>query len=141
MLYTMIELIGPVEALSVQARTNAAPVDIADTVSVGLKFQGGATGTLTAIGVTQAYERLHVFGTAGWGEIRNRTRFEFNPVEGDAQVSEHEIGPVLLRQIDAFADAIAGDAPYPVSPDVAVNSAACFEAMHKAAASGGWETV
>jgi len=47
----------------------------------------------------------------------------------------------LLRQIDAFADAIAGDAPYPVSPDVAVNSAACFEAMHKAAASGGWETV
>ncbi|MEK9683562.1 MAG: Gfo/Idh/MocA family oxidoreductase [Rhodospirillaceae bacterium] len=141
MLYTMIELIGPVAALSVKSRTNAAPVNIADTVSVGLEFSSGATGTLTAIGVTQAFERLHIFGTKGWAEIRGRTRFEFNPVDGEAVVEKLATGSLLLRQVEAFADAIEGGMSFPVSLDLAVNSAACFEAMHLANKSGTWERV
>ena len=139
MLYLMIELIGPVKALSVQGRRNAASVEIADTVSISLKFENEALGTLTAIGVTPSFERLHFFGTKGWAEIRDRSHFEFKSIDGRSSSLQLEVDQLLLRQLDAFADAIEGKRPFPVPLDVAVNSAACFDAMQRSYANAQWE--
>jgi predicted dehydrogenase len=129
MLYTMIGLMGPVEELTAQALHLAAPVDIADTTAVTMRFAGGASGVLTAIGVTPRYERLHVFGTEGWVEIRQGNRFEFMPSKGDGDVIEFPAFDMLKAQLEAFAAAARGKTPYPVSPEDAVAGVAALEAM------------
>ena len=141
MLYTMIELLGPVETVSVQANHVAAPVNISDTAAVSLRFASGATGGLTAIGVTPIFQRLHVFGTEGWAEIRNGRRLEFSPLKGESTVSDFPPADLLRCQLESFAAAILGDKPYPVSPEDAVAGVAALEAMMRSAANGAVERV
>ena len=136
MLYTMIELLGPVECLSVQARHLAAPVEFLDTASVSLGFASGATGSLTAIGVTPSFERLHIFGTEGWAEIRGGDRFELRPRTGDPSVVEFPKADLLKHQLESFAAAINGESPYPVTPENAVAGVAVLEALTRSAESG-----
>lgn len=136
MLYTMIELMGPVETVSSQALHLAASADIADTTAVTLRFAGGASGALTAIGVTPRYERLHIFGTDGWVEIRQGRRFEFAPLKGEGEVIEFPASNLLKAQLEAFAAAAQGEAPYPVTPADAVAGVAVLEAMGQSADSG-----
>lgn len=136
MLYTMIELLGPVETLSVRAEHLAAPVNISDTAVVSMRFECGATGSLTAIGVTPTFQRLHLFGTKGWAEIRNGSRFEFCPLKGERSVTDFPQADLLKMQLEAFSDAVAGKAPYPVSPDDAVAGVAVLEAMTRSAEGG-----
>lgn len=141
MLYTMIELLGPVESLSVQARHLAAPVTFYDTAAVSMGFANGATGSLTAIGVTPRFERLHLFGTEGWAEIRNGSQLEFCPLKGERSVTDFPAADLLKMQLESFAAAISGEKAYPVSPDDAVAGVAALEAMTRSAASGGIEKV
>lgn len=141
MLYTMIELLGPVESLSVQARHLAAPVTFYDTAAVSMGFANGATGSLTAIGVTPRFERLHLFGTEGWAEIRNGSQLEFCPLKGERSVTDFPAVDLLKMQLESFAAAISGEKAYPVSPDDAVAGVAALEAMTRSAASGGIEKV
>ncbi len=136
MLYTMIELIGPVTEVSVQADRHVIEPELADTVSVRLRFASGAGGHLAAIGVTGEFNRLHLFGTEGWAEIRDYTRFEFRPVKGEAEVSEHTTQGALRRELECFAAAAEGKAEFPVTPDDAVNGVAAMEAMAASAKSG-----
>lgn len=141
MLYMMIELMGPVETLSVQASRMAAPVDISDTASVSMTFASGASGSLTAIGVTPVFQRLHLFGTDGWAEIRNNRRFEYVPIKGEGEVIEFPVFDALNAQLERFAAAIAGERVFPVSPEQAVAGVAALEAMGRSAKSGQKEAV
>ena len=143
MLYTMIELVGPVETLFVQAAHLAAPIKIkmSDTASVLMRFASGASGSLTAIGVTPIFQRLHLFGTEGWVEIRNNRRFEFCPLKGEGTVINYPAFDALRCQLESFAKAITGEAAYPVSPEDAVAGVAALEAMGRSALSGRLETV
>jgi predicted dehydrogenase len=141
MLYTMIELIGPVESLFVRAAHVAAPVDVSDTAAVSMRFASGASGSLTAIGVTPIYQRLHLFGTEGWAEIRNNRRFEFRPLKGEGRVIEFPAFDALKCQLERFAAAITGETAFPVSPEDAVAGVAALEAMGRSALSGAMETV
>ena len=136
MLYAMIELIGPVEELHAQGLRQVIEVDIADTAAVMLRFAGGASGLLTAIGVTPDFQRLHLFGTDGWAEIRDNRRFEFKPIKGDSTVIDFPAFDALKCQLETFAAAVAGETAFPVTPDHAVAGVAALEAMAKSAASG-----
>ncbi len=136
MLYTMIELMGPVTEVSVQADRHVLETELADTVSVRLGFASGASGHLAAIGVTGEFNRLHLFGSDGWAEIHDYTIFEFRPVKGDGEVSEHTQQGALRRELETFAAAATGQAEFPVTPDDAVNGVAALEAMGASAKSG-----
>jgi predicted dehydrogenase len=140
MLYTMIELMGPVAEVSVQALRQVIEVDIADTASVMLRFAGGASGLLTAIGVTPDFNRLHLFGSHGWAEIRGNTHFEFKPQDGDGVVTDYPKFDALKCELESFA-AAAGEAAYPVSPQDAIHGVATLEAMFKSGANGKPVTV
>jgi len=141
MLYTMIELVGPVANLSVQAANLAAPVEMSDTVTVSMRFASGASGGLTALGVTPVFQRLHLFGTEGWAEIRNNRRFEFRPLKGEGAVIDFPAFDALKCQLESFAAAVTGEAPFPVSAEDAVAGVAALEAMGRSAKSGRMETV
>ncbi len=136
MLYMMIELMGPVEALHATGLHLATDLDVADTSSVMLRFTGGGSGLLTAIGITPEFARLHFFGTEGWMEMRGASRLEIKPREGEATVMEFPVFDALRAQLEVFAAAAAGQAAYPVSPDQAIARVAAVEAMAKSARSG-----
>ena len=141
MLYTMIELMGPVAEVAVQELRQVIELDIADTASVMLRFAGGASGLLTVIGVTPDFNRLHLFGSAGWAEIRGNTHFELKPQDGDGVVTDYPKFDALKCELESFAAAAAGEAVYPVSPSDAVHGVAALEAMFKSGASGKPVTV
>ena len=137
MLYMMVELIGPVEELTAHGARLATDLDVCDTSTVSLRFATGASGLLTAIGVTPAFARLHFFGTAGWAEIRGATRFEFAPLEGEKEVIDFPAFDTLRCQLESFAAAARGETGFHVSPRTAIDSVAAVEAMARSAESGG----
>lgn len=137
MLYMMIELIGPVAELTASGAHLATDLDVCDTASVTMRFAGGVSGQLSAIGVTPAFARLHFFGTAGWAEIRGASRFEFAPLEGEREVIDFPPFDTLKSQLESFAAAARGEAEFHVSPQNAIDGVAAVEAMARSAESGG----
>jgi predicted dehydrogenase len=141
-LYLMVELLGPVAEVYVAATTQVAKhIPLADVTAVLLKFRNGQTGTLQANGVTPELTRLHVFGTEGWAEIREQDYFLFKGRKGGPQVMEIAEIDAERAEMEAFADAVTGAAPFPYSVESAVNAVAVLEAMAKSAKSGRPEKV
>jgi predicted dehydrogenase len=62
-------------------------------------------------------------------------------LKGEGTVTEFPAFDALKRQLESFAAAITGDAPFPVSPDDAMAGVAALEAMGRSAQSGRIETV
>ncbi len=136
MLYTMIELLGPVKEVYAQGLRLKAEIELADTSSVLLRFKSGQSGIFAAIGVTAPFTRLHLFGTEGWAEIRGSSEFEFSSLKGDSEVKKFPSFDTERAELEAFAAAAAGGAPFPVSPAEAVQGVAALEAMAHSAREG-----
>jgi predicted dehydrogenase len=142
MIYLMIELLGPVAEVTVAAtRQVAKEVPLADVTAVLLRFKSGQTGLLSAIGVTAELSRLHVFGSEGWAEMRGLTEFTRQGLTGAPQRLDLPTIDAQRVEMEAFADAVAGIAPFPVPVADAVHSAAVLEAMARSAASGRPEAL
>lgn len=137
MLYPMIELIGPVTELHARGAHLATDLSVPDTASVDFRLANGASGLLTAIGVTPEYARLQFFGTDGWAEIRGASRFEFKPRDGEAEVIDFPPFDTLKSQLERFAAAARGEQDFPVSPEQAIAGVAAVEAMGLSAERGG----
>lgn len=137
MMYMMIELIGPVAALSVDATTQVVKHDFSDTASVTLRFAGGETGTLTAIGVAPNFNRLHFYGDKGWAEVRGTERLEFQPLGGELVVEQFDSVDMCRKQLELFAAAAQGKADWPVPPADGINGVAALEAMLESSRAGG----
>ncbi len=140
MMYMMIELMGPLSALSVDATTQVVVHDFSDCASVTLRFADGATGTLTAIGVAPSFNRLHLYGEKGWAEMRGTDRLEFQPLGGDLVVEQFDAVDMCRQQLELFADAAEGRAAWPVTPADGINGVAALEAMLKSYRADG-ETI
>lgn len=136
MLYGLIETLGPVAEVHALAATRLSVAPIADTTAVLLRFCNGASGLLTAIGTTAEDYRLQVFGTKGWIELRGLDDFTFKPTEGEIERIAYPKFDAEFAELEAFAKAVAGEAPFPFTAANAVHSAAVLEAMDKSAKSG-----
>ena len=129
MFYTMIELLGPVSEVEVHGLHQATEFETPDTVTARLRFAGGPSGSLTTIGVTGDFHRLHMFGTRGWAEIRGAAGFQFSPVDGEGESVNLPPGEVLRRMQEAFAAAATGGAPFPFTPEASIAGCAVLEAL------------
>ena len=136
-LYLMIVLLGPISGVHAAATTQIAThIPLADVTAVLLKFKGGQTGTLQANGVTPELTRLHVFGSQGWAEMREQTEFAYKGLKGEPQHVELTEIDAERAEMEAFADAVTGAAPFPYTVENAVHAIAVLEAMAKSAKSG-----
>lgn len=137
MMYMMIELMGPVSDLSVDATTQIVPHDFSDVATVTLRFANGTTGTLTAIGVAPNYNRLHVYGDKGWAEVRGTEHIEFQPTDGDSVAETFDAMDMCRAQLETFAAAARGETDWPVPPADGINGVAALEAMLRSSQSDG----
>ncbi len=133
MLYLTIEALGAVSQVHALSRFDVTDNGLADSTAVLMRMQNGSSAFLTAIGATPNYHRFQVFGTKGWAELRGSNSFRLQTTDGrsvDENLPEAE--PELL-EVEAFADAITGRAPFPVAQDEAVHAVAVLEAIAQSA--------
>ncbi len=140
MLDCFINLFGPVRRVTAQLLTWQAPPDALDSLSVLLEFRNGMSGTLATVRVTPVTWRLHVFGTAGNAENYDQTELALRLTGKPVERSSLPEVDTLRLELEAFADAVEGRAPYPIPYDQMIDTVAAFEAITRSVASGGRTT-
>lgn len=143
-----IALFGPVSTVQALTANRVLDWETGDVVTVQLKFKAGMTATLSAILYTPHFIRLHVFGSDAWVEVRNDTHPDTPGGVAELVVSRtnqaHEVErydwtDTVVENLEAFADAIAGSAPYPYTHEELVHNIEVLEAITQSAENG--ETI
>ena len=143
----LIHLFGAIDEVYAKSLRRAVSYAADDTTSVMFGLANGMSASLVCSLVTTVSYRLAVFGTKGMGELRTpNLDFHFTPTPSSPPTGRHAALPpeiiehrgfnALLAELEAFAGAIAGGAPYPIPPDQILHGVAVFEAIVRSAASG-----
>jgi predicted dehydrogenase len=133
---SFVRMAGPVRRLHAQLLSHKSAPDPQDTLSVLLEFESGVSGMLGAVRSTPAFWRVHVFGRDGSAEALGRTELVVRKGGRDPERRLFEPVDSVRANLEAFADAAAGHAPYPISPREIVDVVAAFEAIVKSVAAG-----
>jgi len=118
-----------------------------DTLAIMVSFRNGGHALISAILATPFDGRFAVYGSKGWVEVRDKTHPErptgwtFTKVvrgtDGGPETREtraYEPAPNVLANLEAFADAAEGRAPYPVPQSQMIANISALEAIFKSAA-------
>lgn len=131
-----VNLLGPIARVRTQlTRWKPAPGAL-DSLSVLLEFRNGMSGTLAMVRATPTVWRLHIFGTEANIENHDETEIVLR-AGGKPERRSLPAVDTLRLELDAFADAVAGRAPYPIPTDQMIATVAAFEAITRSVATGG----
>ncbi|HET7596831.1 MAG TPA: Gfo/Idh/MocA family oxidoreductase, partial [Burkholderiales bacterium] len=122
-------LAGPAREVTAQFVSTKPSPDPLDTVSALFEFENGMTGTLGAVRATPIYWRVHVFGDAGSAEALGETELVLRLKGRQTETRRYETIDSIRAELEAFADAAAGRAPYPITPEEMIITVATFEAV------------
>ncbi len=140
-----IAILGPCERLWARLATLGSDFANGDTLGIMMGFPGGANAMISAVLATPFEGRFTVYGSKGWVEIRDRTHPE-NPtgwditttLRGQVQTRRFaEPAPSVRLNLEAFAQAVRGFAPYPVAPQEMLANVAALEAIMSSVRQGG----
>ncbi len=132
----MIHLCGEVESAFARSDRREVRIDTDDTTSALFRFRSGITGYLSTLMATGEFLRLHAFGSQGWLEMRGENSLTLSDLDRVVWTKEFEPAQTLKAELEAFADAVSGGAPFPVAPAEAIHGIAVLEAILKSATSG-----
>ena len=122
-------LAGPTAEVNAQFVATQTGHNPLDTISVLFKFTNGVSGFLGAVRPSPFYWRVQVFGDKGSAEAVGETECITRLSGGKTKRTELPKVDSLLLEIEHFADAVSGKAPYPITPDEIVNTIGAFEAI------------
>jgi predicted dehydrogenase len=113
-------------------------------LAVQLKFESGMTGSLSTILVTPMFVRMHVFGSDAWMEARSNvhpgqpgiTRLTTSRTGERPVVDELDYIDSVAANLEAFAAAVSGTAPYPITTAEKLGNIAVMEAIIESAQTG-----
>jgi predicted dehydrogenase len=123
----MVGIAGPVKRVKAQLIERKPPPAPHDTAAALLEFESGVSGLLATVRATPLYWRVHAFGTRGNAEVLGETeivlRLSGRPPE------RRQLAPAdsLRAELEAFADAAQGRAPFPVATAQMLDTVAAFE--------------
>ena len=127
---------GPVARVQAQFVATRRGHDPRDTISVLFRFANGVSGFLGAVRPSPVYWRVHAFGDEGSVEALGETQVVIRTKGGKTEVREFEKVDSLLAEFDAFADAVDGRAPYPITPQEMIDTIAAFQGVTDAIETG-----
>jgi predicted dehydrogenase len=144
-----VSLLGPAERASTGLRRLGSDLANGDTLGALVTFRSGANLLLSAILATPFAGRFAVYGNRGWAEVRDKAHPEAPEGwvvttcrrGGTPVVADYPAVPAVRANLEAFADAAEGRAPYPVPQAEMIATIAALEAIVRAAASGKVEPV
>ncbi len=140
-----ISYFGPVQTVQAMTAKRVLEWETGDVVTVQLKFAAGMTATLSAILYTPHFIRLHVFGSHASVEVRNDTHPDTPGGVAELVLSRTGQPPeatrfdwtdTVVENLEAFADAIDGVAPYPYTHEQMVQNIQVLEAIAESAETG-----
>lgn len=137
-----ISLFGQPDRVLASVECHGDVVKNGDTLTAQVKFENGRTASLNAFTHTPFFSRLAIFGANGWVEIRDKAHvqapegwfFTTCYTDGKAETVEYEVATPVLSNLECFADAVAGKAEYPNTPEQIVRNVSLLEAIVKSAA-------
>jgi predicted dehydrogenase len=144
-----VKLLGPATEVLVTCEQRASRLPSGDTLSAYVRFAGGGTGYISASLAMPFVSRFAVYGTRGWVEIRDKAHVEapagwvVTRAMQNGQITVEEVRPAepVLANLDAFARAVTGEAPYPITGAEMIANIALLEAIVAGAKSRRLETV
>ncbi|MBT3553157.1 MAG: Gfo/Idh/MocA family oxidoreductase [Rhodospirillaceae bacterium] len=140
---------GDIETVYALTGNWAANFQSGDLLSVQLRFKDGATGYINSILSSPLFSYFRVFGTKGWVQVSDSAHPSEAGVstmticrgEGDLETREFQSIDTVRANLEAFAMAAAGGAPYPFSGPELTGNIAVFEAICASVNSGAPEPV
>lgn len=120
-------------ARSVHARLAARPssADPRDALSVIIEFAGGGSGVLCGVRSTPQLWRVHVFGRDGSAEALEDVDVVLRRHNQEPRRIAFERVDALRLELEAFARAVGGGAPFPVTPQQMLDGVEATEAVVK----------
>jgi predicted dehydrogenase len=129
LLDAFVGLGGPVAEVKAQVMSFRSGPDPRDAASVMFRFANGLSGYFGLVRASPFYWRVHVFGDEGSAEAIGEAEVIVRTRGGKVERREFPKVDSILAEFDAFADAVAGHNPYPITPAEMVNTIAAFEAI------------
>lgn len=152
MLDLSIAVFGAAERVFASVRQLGSGLRNGDTLAALVSFKRGGHALLSAILATPFDGRFAVYCSQGWVEVRDKAHPEApegwvlttsrQHVDGGrANHTEYPAASGVRANLEAFADAALGRAPYPVPQEQMVANISALEAIFKSARSGAIEAV
>tara|TARA_R110002126_G_scaffold77494_2_gene193137 strand:- start:242 stop:1240 length:999 start_codon:yes stop_codon:yes gene_type:complete len=137
-----ISLFGQPDRVLASVECHGDIVMNGDTLTAQVKFENGRTASLNAFTHTPFFSRLAIFGSEGWVEVRDKAHVQAPEgwyfttcfTNGKPETVEYEVATPVLSNLECFADAVAGAATYPNTPEQIVRNVSLLEAIVKSAA-------
>jgi len=133
----LIAMAGPVRRVQGLLLSHKPPPDPLDSLSVLLEFASGISGALAAVRSTPNYLRVHAFGRHASAEALGHAELVLRRSAAEPQRLNFPPLDSVRADLEAFADAVAGRAPYPIPTSQILGTVAAFEAIAEAVKSGG----
>ena len=144
-----VGLLGPAQHVYARVRQLGSRLTNGDTLGIMVTHKSGANSLISAILATPFDGRFALYGNKGWAEVRDKAHPEApegwtltRTMRGkDKQVQDYPPAKAVLANLEAFADAAAKRAPYPVPQDQMIANVAALEAVFRSVKSGKVEEV
>ena len=124
-----VNLLGPARRVNAQLIEHPAAPEPIDTLSVLLEFASRVSGVLCGVRSTAQYWRVHVFGKDGSAEALGDRELIVRMCDQAPQRLQFDHVDTLRCELEAFADAIEGRAPFPISATQMLGTVAALEAI------------
>jgi predicted dehydrogenase len=144
-----VGVMGPAERVFASVRQLGSQLTNGDTLGILVNFKSGANALLGAVLATPFDGRFAVYGNKAWAEVRDKAHPEapqgwtltVHRRGGEKTVKEFPPAKAVLANLEAFAEAASGGAPYPVPQEQMIANVAALEAIFRSAQTGRVETV
>jgi predicted dehydrogenase len=144
-----VGLLGPAQHVYARVRQLGSRLVNGDTLGILVTHKSGANSLISAVLATPFDGRFAVYGNKGWVEVRDKAHPEapegWNFTLKKRNFEPHSVtfppAKAVLANLEAFADAAAKRAPYPVPQDQMIANVSALEAVFRSAASGKVEAV
>ena len=144
-----VSVLGQPEKAFASVRQLGSHLANGDTLAALLTFRGGGHALISAILATPFDGRFAVYGSKGWFEVRDKAHPE-SPQgwmltlcrRGEPPLRrEIPPSPAVLANLEAFAAAAQGGAPYPMKREEMLATVSALEAIARSAESGKAEAI
>lgn len=138
----LISFFGRVKTVQAMTASRSLGWETGDVVTAQLGFEEGMTATLSAVLHTPHFIRMHVFGTKQWIEVINEShpdtpggKVNYLVAETGQDMIHKELAweDAVVDNLEAFAAAISGKAPYPFTSEQMVHNIEVLEAITRSA--------
>ena len=144
-----VAVMGAAERVFASVRTLGSDLRNGDTLGILVSFRSGANALLSAILATPFDGRFAVYGSKGWAEVRDKAHPESpqgwtltTHLRGEQKKTrDYPPAKAVLANLEAFAEAAMGGAPYPVPQAEMIANVSALEAIFRSAASGEVQRV